>query len=439
MRPSSRRATDRGRPRRRRRATAVERRVESLHAEPGRDLVAVERLRAGEVQRPVERRRASSATAATAAMSSRVDPRDPARAGRQHDATARDQRRAGVRARVAKNDGCRHGRGNRRRREPAFDRAVVAVQAGCRGPAIGMFETLTMCSTPAASAASIAFVSSVDLLPASATTRGTRLATPAQRGASDAGSRQVGEHDLVDASTVGVGMRAAHEGAHRRRRRAVSARTPPARRDRPSHRSRAPSRAGESRRSSVQTRARAPSRSRYRPRADVAAGSSRARCGSSPREGWRENLSGHITWATPDGGHVVQPVGHLVGGGARLRHPPPRRRRRDRRRRVGRHAGRVPAHRAAPRPRRRRRSSCTTIRTTRRCSRAMGESPRIVHQNSCIFDGELAFVDEYGGDRGRGRRQVARRPGRRRERHPARAPRRDRHRADASPRRATRP
>ena len=27
----------------------------------------------------------------------------------------------------------------------------------------------------------------------------------------------------------------------------------------------------------------------------------------------------------------------------------------------------------------------------------MGELPRIVHQNSCIFDGELAFVDEYGG------------------------------------------
>jgi ribulose-5-phosphate 4-epimerase/fuculose-1-phosphate aldolase len=28
---------------------------------------------------------------------------------------------------------------------------------------------------------------------------------------------------------------------------------------------------------------------------------------------------------------------------------------------------------------------------------AMHESPRIVHQNSCIFDGELAFVDEYAG------------------------------------------
>jgi ribulose-5-phosphate 4-epimerase/fuculose-1-phosphate aldolase len=28
---------------------------------------------------------------------------------------------------------------------------------------------------------------------------------------------------------------------------------------------------------------------------------------------------------------------------------------------------------------------------------AMGERPRIVHQNSCIFDGELAFVGEYGG------------------------------------------
>jgi ribulose-5-phosphate 4-epimerase/fuculose-1-phosphate aldolase len=27
----------------------------------------------------------------------------------------------------------------------------------------------------------------------------------------------------------------------------------------------------------------------------------------------------------------------------------------------------------------------------------IGEEPRMVHQNSCIFDGELAFVDEYGG------------------------------------------
>jgi ribulose-5-phosphate 4-epimerase/fuculose-1-phosphate aldolase len=27
----------------------------------------------------------------------------------------------------------------------------------------------------------------------------------------------------------------------------------------------------------------------------------------------------------------------------------------------------------------------------------MRQLPRLVHQNSCIFDGELAFVDEYGG------------------------------------------
>ena len=26
-----------------------------------------------------------------------------------------------------------------------------------------------------------------------------------------------------------------------------------------------------------------------------------------------------------------------------------------------------------------------------------------MHQNACIFDGELAFVDEYAGDRRRGR------------------------------------
>jgi ribulose-5-phosphate 4-epimerase/fuculose-1-phosphate aldolase len=28
---------------------------------------------------------------------------------------------------------------------------------------------------------------------------------------------------------------------------------------------------------------------------------------------------------------------------------------------------------------------------------AMGQRPRILHQNACIFEGELAFVDEYGG------------------------------------------
>ena len=80
----------------------------------------------------------------------------------------------------------------------------------------------------------------------------------------------------------------------------------------------------------------------------------------------------------------------------------------------------------APTPR----SSCTTIRTTRRCSRRWASCRAIVHQNSCIFDGELAFVDEYGGVEDAERRQVARDAGRRRERHPARAPRRDRDRAD---------
>src|SRR5436190_297423 len=38
-------------------------------------------------------------------------------------------------------------------------------------------------------------------------------------------------------------------------------------------------------------------------------------------------------------GHVVQPVGHLVGGSERLRHLAPRRRRRDHRRPLGRDTG----------------------------------------------------------------------------------------------------
>jgi ribulose-5-phosphate 4-epimerase/fuculose-1-phosphate aldolase len=114
------------------------------------------------------------------------------------------------------------------------------------------------------------------------------------------------------------------------------------------------------------------------------------------REGWRENLSGHVTWSTLDGGMWVNPwgvwweevrasqvvrldaEGDIVEGDWDV----------------------TPAvflhtelHRA--------RADATVIVHNHpyyaTLLAAMGEPPRIVHQNSCIFDGELAIVDEYEG------------------------------------------
>ncbi len=112
------------------------------------------------------------------------------------------------------------------------------------------------------------------------------------------------------------------------------------------------------------------------------------------REGWKENLSGHITWATPDGGMWVNPWGvwwdevrasqiiRLDCDGnveegewdvtpAAFLHTELHRARED---------ATVVVHNHP---------YFATLLA------AMGEQPRMVHQNSCIFDGELAFVDEY--------------------------------------------
>ncbi|MDQ1384663.1 MAG: hypothetical protein QOG65_2042 [Actinomycetota bacterium] len=114
------------------------------------------------------------------------------------------------------------------------------------------------------------------------------------------------------------------------------------------------------------------------------------------REGWRENLSGHITVATDDGGMWCNPWGlwweevrasdilrldadgRIVDGEwdvtpAVFLHTELHRARADARVIVHNH----PYY--------------ATLLST------IGEHPRMVHQNSCIFDGELAFVDEYGG------------------------------------------
>jgi ribulose-5-phosphate 4-epimerase/fuculose-1-phosphate aldolase len=113
-------------------------------------------------------------------------------------------------------------------------------------------------------------------------------------------------------------------------------------------------------------------------------------------EGWRENLSGHVTWAAPDGGMWVNPWGvwweevrasqlvrldadgEVVEGDwdvtpAVFLHTELHRARPDAAVVVHNH----PYH--------------ATLLA------AMGEPPRLVHQNSCIFASELAFVDEYGG------------------------------------------
>ncbi|HEV7523405.1 MAG TPA: class II aldolase/adducin family protein [Acidimicrobiia bacterium] len=114
------------------------------------------------------------------------------------------------------------------------------------------------------------------------------------------------------------------------------------------------------------------------------------------REGWRENLSGHITVATDDGGMLCNPWGlwweevrasdilrldangEIVEGQwdvtpAVFLHTELHRARAD---------AAVVVHNHP---------YFATLLAT------MGELPRLVHQNSCIFDGELAFVDEYAG------------------------------------------
>jgi ribulose-5-phosphate 4-epimerase/fuculose-1-phosphate aldolase len=113
-------------------------------------------------------------------------------------------------------------------------------------------------------------------------------------------------------------------------------------------------------------------------------------------EGWKENLSGHITWATSDGGMWVNPWGiwwdevrasdviRLDADGTVVEGEW------DVTPAVFLH---TELHRV--------REDATVIVHNHpyyaTLLAAMGERPRIVHQNSCIFDGELAVVDEYGG------------------------------------------
>jgi ribulose-5-phosphate 4-epimerase/fuculose-1-phosphate aldolase len=113
-------------------------------------------------------------------------------------------------------------------------------------------------------------------------------------------------------------------------------------------------------------------------------------------EGWRENLSGHITWAAPDSGMWCNPWGiwwdevrasdilRLDADGAIAEGPW------DVTPAVFLH---TELHRT--------RADATIIVHNHpyyaTLLAAMNEMPRIVHQNSCIFDGELTLVDEYAG------------------------------------------
>jgi ribulose-5-phosphate 4-epimerase/fuculose-1-phosphate aldolase len=111
--------------------------------------------------------------------------------------------------------------------------------------------------------------------------------------------------------------------------------------------------------------------------------------------GWRENLSGHVTWATPDAGMWVNPWGvwweevrasqivRLDADGAVI-------------------AGDwdvTPAVHLHTELHRVREDAAVIIHNHPYYATLlalMGEAPRIVHQNGAIFDGELACIDEYG-------------------------------------------
>jgi ribulose-5-phosphate 4-epimerase/fuculose-1-phosphate aldolase len=112
-------------------------------------------------------------------------------------------------------------------------------------------------------------------------------------------------------------------------------------------------------------------------------------------EGWQENLSGHITISTPDGGLWANPWGIWweevrASDVVRL----------DAEGRVIEGAWDVtPAVFLHTELHRARTDAIVVVHGHPYYATllaAMHVLPRMVHQNSCIFDDELAFVDEYG-------------------------------------------
>ncbi len=113
-------------------------------------------------------------------------------------------------------------------------------------------------------------------------------------------------------------------------------------------------------------------------------------------EGWSENLSGHVTWATADGGMWCNPWGmwwqevrardviRLDADGNVVE-------------------GRwdvTPAVHLHTDLHRARDDAAVIVHNHPYFATllsVMGEMPKLVHQNSCIFDDELVLVDEYSG------------------------------------------
>ncbi len=111
-------------------------------------------------------------------------------------------------------------------------------------------------------------------------------------------------------------------------------------------------------------------------------------------EGWRENLDGHISWGTPDGGMWMNPWGvwwDEVRASQIVRL--------DADGKVVEGDWDVTAAVAIHTGLRRARPDATIVVHNHpyyaTLLAAMHERPRIVHQNSCVFHDELAFVDEY--------------------------------------------
>ena len=366
----------------------------------------------------------------------RVDPRDPPRTERQHDATACDQRtltleHGGEERRLE------HGRRHRRRRQPPLDRAVVAVQAGVEA---GDRDVRDL--HDAFDARGLRRVDRVRLQrhlllrrrrqeeQGAARPRTRARATPdPTRSASATSSR-------VDRG-CGFGRRTSARTGYRVRGQRARTTRPPRVACRTDHDHRhAPSLAEVA----LLARARTASRTGHRPRADAARRRSRARCGSSPTRAGARTCRATSRGPPTDGGMWVNPWGiwwdevrasqiiRLDADGQRSS------------RASGTSRPRCSCTPSCTGPAPTPRSSCTTIRTTPRCSRRMGEMPRIVHQNACDLrrrarvrrrvrarskataDGQW-LADQVGKASG----------------DPARAPRRDRHRADDRRARATRP
>jgi ribulose-5-phosphate 4-epimerase/fuculose-1-phosphate aldolase len=111
-------------------------------------------------------------------------------------------------------------------------------------------------------------------------------------------------------------------------------------------------------------------------------------------EGWCENLDGHVSWSTPDGSMWVNPWGiwweevrasqvirvdadgNVVEGDWDV-------------------TGAISIHTELHRAR----ADATVVVHNHpyyaTLLASIGEFPRMVHQNSCVFHDELAFVDEY--------------------------------------------